>query len=433
MMRLVKVVVPWIISAALCVLAIEALGAAVVFYKGHRLIYFNTDSVPPPVVETTRYKQRLHPYFGYTGPYHLQTNTVLTNNLGFAQRQDRLVPFKPEPNDFVVFVFGSSVAGNVVAPPQGGDPLQAVLQELPQLKGRNVVVYNMAQGPQKQPQQLMELAFLVAMGQHIDMVLSIAGTVEFTSGLSNFESDIDPIFPPAATLGALGRELAPPDSSSADYHELAFHLARDRAAVKLYSKAVIESRSGLSFLTNRFLLAFHSKRLIEDLSKYESTITRKGGWDDTKKLLSLDMTVSVTKDNVIDAVFQTWMRCSDAMRVMATANGALFLEIVHPNPYYTKKKLTPAETAILAAVPETEYLRRGSVEGYKLIERQTDALKSRGIVSATPLFDDIAEQIYIDSSGHFSSRGETMLGKFVADQVAAKLDSVGERAQANTR
>lgn len=420
-MKLVKSIAPWLISLAICALAVEAFGTAAVFYQQGRLIYFNEDVVPESVVEA-KYKQRLHPYFGYTGQYSLNGPVYFTNSLGFSQPQQLLVPFKPEPNDFVVFVFGSSVAGNAVYPPQNGEPLQSVLQKLPQLKDKNVVVYSMAQGPQKQPQQLMELAFLIALGQHIDMAINILGTVEFSAGVTNFENHIDPIFPPAATLGALGRELAPPDSSVPDYYEIAFYLSRDRAAVKRYSKAVIESGSGLGWFTNRLLLAYYKRSLSADLSNYEGAVIRKGGWDDTKKLLSLDMAVSVPeKSQLIDAIFQSWMRCSDAMRLLATANGAMYLEIVHPNPYHSKKKFTPAETAILAAVSETDDVKRASTQGYALLDKQADALKSRGIVSAVSLFDDISETIYIDSAGHFSGRGETIFGKFVADQVMTKL------------
>lgn len=422
-MKLVKVVVSWLISIALCILAAEGFGAAVFLYKNHKLVYFNADIVPAATVETAKYKQRLHPYFGYTGPYSVNTATWMTNNLGFGQRQSRVVPFKPEPNDFVVFVFGSSVAANLVAPPQGSEALQSVLQKLPQMKDRNIVVYNMAQGPQKQPQQLMELAFLIALGQHIDLVLNIDGTVEFTASLANLESGVDPIFPPVLTMGAIGREIAPPDTSSADYYELAFRLSRDRAAIKLYAKRVAECRSGLCYLRDRFLLAFYAHSLNDDLRKYESTVARKGDWDDTRKLLSLDMAVSVTKENVIETVYQSWLRCSDAMKVMANANGAAYIEIIHPNPYHSKKKFNSAESAIFAAVPDTNDFRRGSFQGIELMEQRSSDLKARGIVNATSLFDDNRETIYIDNIGHFSLLGETILGQFVANQVAARLET----------
>jgi len=436
-MRLIKTIVPWIVSAAICVFAVEIFGAVVFLHETGVLVYLNQPKATEPVVEPAKYKQRLHPYFGFTGPYSVSSSTWSTNNLGFGQSQKRFVPFKPEPNDFIVFVFGASIAGNVVAPPQGGEPIQNVLQRMPRLKDKNVVVYNMAQGPQKQPQQLMELAFVLALGQHIDLVLNIDGTVEFAAGLSNFESGIDPIFPPAATLGAIGRELTPVDSGAAGYYEMAFHLSRDRAAVKHYSKMVSESSSGLGFLTNRFILAYYSRSLIDDLKNYEGAITRKDDrddaqkWNDSQKLLSLDMAVSVTKDDVVDAIFQTWLRCSDMMKSMANADGAAFVEIVHPNPYHSKKKLTPSESAVLAAVPDTNSFRRGSDQGYNLIEQRADMLESRGIITALTLFDDNPDTIYIDTTGHFSRLGETILGQFIAEQVASRLEQ--NRVQARIR
>lgn len=432
-MNIFKKAVPWILSAALCVLAAEMFGTAVFLYRNGVLVYLNNQKVSDPEVPAAAtYKPRWHPYFGHTGPYSLTSKTVSannTNNLGFVQRfgegQERLVPFKPEPNDFVVFVFGSSIAAAVVSAPRGSPRLRDNLQKLAQLKGKNVVVYSMTQGPQKQPQQLIELAFLLALGQHIDLVLNVGGTVEFTSGLHNFESGIDPIFPHAGMLRALGQDFAAVDSSSADYYESKLRLFRARAGVQLYSKLVAESSSGLGYLKNRFILGYYSRNFVSDLAYYERTIARKSNSDD---LMSLDMSVSVTKDNVMDAIFENWLRCSDMMKLLANSNGAAFLDIVHPNPYYSKKKLTQSEQATMD-LPETYYLPRGAAAGYRLIEQRADMLKSRNIVNALTLFDDVPETVYEDSTGHFNRFGETLFGQFVADQVAARLDSAGLKSQ----
>src|SRR5882757_9011824 len=107
MTKILGKVAPWLLSAALCVLAAEIFGAGVFLYQDGGLVYRNTRKIAEPEVQAAAaYKPRWHPYFGYTGPYSLATKTGLannTNNLGFVQRdQERLVPFKPEPNDFVV-------------------------------------------------------------------------------------------------------------------------------------------------------------------------------------------------------------------------------------------------------------------------------------------------------------------------------------------
>src|SRR5947209_6064339 len=110
---------PWIVSVALCFLAVEVAGAAWFYWKTNTVVYFNQSNAvaeaaaaAAPVAPGT-YKRRLHPYFGYTGPYNWKGKGPLTNNLGFVDSQERQVPSKPDPNDFVVFVFGSSLASRL--------------------------------------------------------------------------------------------------------------------------------------------------------------------------------------------------------------------------------------------------------------------------------------------------------------------------------
>lgn len=418
----VRKIVPWLVSALLSLLAAEAFGVAVFYFQNGSLVYRNVHRVEEAkVASNDENKLRMHPYFGYTGKYSLN-GPVFTNSLGFGQQQHQpqALPFKPGPNDFVVAVFGASVAGNMITPTNQGLTIEAALKELPVLKDKNVVLFGMTLGPQKQPQQVMELAFLFALGQHIDLVLDVSGTVEFASSLANFEAGVHPIFPPVNILGALGRELAPVDAGSLEFYELAFNLSRDRAAVKRYTKLLAESSSGLEFLKNRFAQAYYARGLAKRLGNYEHAVSRGEDWERAKRLFSLDMAIPLTSDQVADQTFQTWLRCLDLMKAIANANGAAFMEVIHPNPYHSKKKLTQPELAVLA-VPETDAFRRGSAAGYRLMERQADELTSRGIVYAADLFDNVGETIYTDSVGHFSKLGETMLARHVASQVAARL------------
>jgi hypothetical protein len=165
------------------------------------VVYFNQSkavAVAAAPAAPGAYKRRLHPYWGYTGPYSFK-GSPHTNNLGFVDPQEREVPFKPDPNEFVVFVFGSSVASRLANNSMNGTSLQQALGRVPQLAGKNIVLFNMAQGPAKQPQQLMELSFLIAMGQHIDLVLSLDGTLEFVPNSELRERDRS-VFPPVDIL-----------------------------------------------------------------------------------------------------------------------------------------------------------------------------------------------------------------------------------------
>ena len=424
-MSLLKKIGPWIISAALCLLAAEILGAALFYRSSRSLIYFNQPKVATaaPAPELT-YKRHLHPYFGYTGPYSTRgARGTPTNNLGFVDIQQREVPFEPGPNDFLVFVFGSSVASKLLNNSMYGHPsLQEALQKLPQLAGKNVVLYNMAQGPGKQPQQLMELAFLIASGQHIDLVLNLDGALEFVEGLYNFENGIDPIFPPAEILLAIGKQFAAPDTTSADYYELAYTVTHARAESQRYASLLGNSTSGIAYLKNRIFLAVYDRILNGKLAAYNQTIAKATGDDAVRKRLGLNMSMRATKESVVKDIFDMWVRCSDLMKVMANSAGATYLNVVLPNPYYSKKVLSESEKAVLYD-PQVKRFRQDSSGGYAFIESHAETLKSRGIVLASTIFDDIPESIYVDSSGHLGKLGEAILAKFVGDQTSLKLGS----------
>ena len=421
-MKLLKRIGPWIVSAALCLLAVEVLGSVMFYRETKSLVYFNQrKAAAEPEPEASW--RHLHPYFGYTGPYSVPGGPMVnpTNNLGFIDSQRRVVPFKPDPKDFVIFVFGGSIATRLVNNSMRGTPLEQALQKLPQLKGRNVVLYNMSQGPAKQPQQLMALAFLIALGQHIDLVLNLDGTLEFVSGISNLESGIDPIFPPAEIMLAIGNELAPPDASSADYYELAYGVSHARAESKRYRLLLDSSTSGIGYVKNRFFKAFYDQSLARKLSVYSQTAGKAAGGQGVRKRLGLDMTITTSRERVVEDIFDTWVRCSDLMKVMATSAGATYLSIVLPSPHGSRKVLTESEKAVLF-MPEANHIRQSSSAGHAMIESRGEMLKSRGMILATDIFDKVTDDIYIDSTGHLGKLGETMLADFVADQVGLRLE-----------
>ena len=432
-MSLLKKIGPWIVSAALCLLAVEVLGAALFHRKTASFVYFNQPKTvaAQPAVAEVGYKRRLHPYFGYTGPYSERTATVsITNNLGFIDHQERElqreVPFKPDANDYIVFVFGGSVSSRLANHSMHGTTLPQALKRLPQLAGRNIIIYNMAQGPGKQPQQVIELAYLIAAGQHIDLVLNLDGAPEFVAGLNNLDVGIDPIFPSVDILLAIGNELTLPDTSSAAYYELAYAVSNARAEGERYERQSMNSVSGIGYIKNQFFKAIYDRSLDSNLTAYNQMIARTAGWEAARKRLGLDMPIRTSKERVVEDIFDMWIRSSDLMKVMSNSIGATYLNIVLPNPYYSKKTFTEAEKKLMV-FPASHYVHRGSAAGLAFIESRAEMLKSRGIVSAVGLFDDVSDTVYVDSVGHLGKLGESMLADFVADQAGLRLSRQAER------
>src|SRR5262245_19521142 len=158
----------WIVSTGAvvlaCVVAAELAGVAFFYWSTGRLIYFNRPAaaeVQPaaPMLEK-HVRHRLHPYFGFAGPYEQQAGALYTNSLGFLQREPVTIPFTPGANDVVVAVFGGSVAEKLVIADAGGLALRDALQAQPAMAGKTVILLSLAQGAAKQPQQLLTLAYL---------------------------------------------------------------------------------------------------------------------------------------------------------------------------------------------------------------------------------------------------------------------------------
>ena len=414
----------------LVVLVIIELGGAAFFYlQNHKLVYLNDApaAAPAPADENT-YKQRLHPYFGFAGPYSVtyQTSlgTMYTNSLGFFQREKLTLPFARSDSDFVVAVFGGSVAANLVLTPRGGVQLGPALEKLPALKGRRVVVINMAQGSGKQPQQLIELAFLLALGQSIDLAITVDGFNELALGLESYRNGLDPILPAGLILGGLAQEVMPATSGSVEYYEIAYHVSATKREVERHERAAQSARWGTAYLVDRTLLTLDNLALRKYLQRYNEAVSAAGDWPARKKMLGLDMPVDANKADKVPELYELWLRSARQMQLLATANHIGYLHIVQPNQYYSRKAFTEREKEVALSLPPDHAYRVALADGYRTLEAQMPALQERGVISAIPLFDAIREDIYIDNCCHFNARGETMLAEFVAaragDWLAAK-------------
>lgn len=129
------------------------------------------------VGEENQARTLIHPYFGF-----VQTPRYSTvNTQGFHSDFD--FPYVRKPGDFVVGIFGASVAENwaqeVIKHGWLKDRLPKVI---PALKGKNIVVLNMASGGYKQPQQYQVHAFYAEM---FDLTINVDGLVEVTTAEGN--------------------------------------------------------------------------------------------------------------------------------------------------------------------------------------------------------------------------------------------------------
>jgi len=407
-----------------CLLIIEIGGATSFYLQNHRLIYFNpgAPAVAAPV-EGSSYKQRLHPYFGFAGPYSTTYQTGLgmmhTNSLGFLQRDRLTLPVARKEADFIVVVFGGSVAANVVLTPYGGLPLGSALEKLPALKDKRVAVINMAQGSGKEPQQLIELAFLLAWGQSIDLAITIDGFNELALGLESYRNGLDPVLPAGVIMGGLLQEVLPASSGSVEYYEIAYNVSAAKRDAERHELAAQRARWGTAFLVDRAWLTLDSLRVRKYLQRYNEAVAVSAAGDlpARMKMLGLDMPVDLGKPDKVRELYDLWIRSARQMRLLAEANHIGYLHIVQPNQYYSKKVFTDREKRIALSLPPDHAYRVALAEGYRMLEAQMQTRAQPGMISAISLFDAVREDVYNDNCCHFNARGETMFAEFLAARV----------------
>ena len=407
-----------------CIAAVELAGAAYFYWASGRLIYLgrapaaaSEQAAPAP---DKGIRHRLHPYFGFAGPYEQQIGSLHTNSLGFLQREPVTIPFTPDANDVVVAVFGGSVAEKLVIADAGGVPLREALQARPSLTGKNVVLLSLAQGAAKQPQQLLSLAYLLGIGQRIDLVINIDGFNEFTMAYENHRVGLDPALPAAQMMIPLAMEIAE-SPSSARYYELVGRWLSTREAVSRSSEALRRARTGVG-LVIAYVGAMWNRRAYANATRdYSALMANSRNWLALRERLGLDLPVRISDAQIFPALFDLWLRSSQQMRVLTEAQQIRYLHVIQPNQYYSKHPFTPHEREIALAKDETIGYRQGVELGYALLTSRSAVLKENGIVSAIGLFDTVSDEVYSDSCCHYTATGETLFARFIAIEAEHRL------------
>ena len=198
--------------------------AAGFYYSEKPELYYwrNINHTGAPEVATEPLTNfRVSPYLGFTRAQGLSLTKVVrpdrlrlmmspataaewsnvdTNNYGVFSRYD--YPYAPNDTEtLAVGIFGGSVSQWFAL--QGARPLIATLQASPGLRSRSILVLNFANGGYKQPQQLLFLNYLLAIGQRLDYVVNIDGFNEVAIAAVNVAGGISVAMPSVQHMAPL--------------------------------------------------------------------------------------------------------------------------------------------------------------------------------------------------------------------------------------
>ncbi len=340
----------------------------------------------------------VHPYLGYVRNAGESSNDVdrpdalPVSEYGFED--DKIPLLKRSEDRLIVAIFGGSVANRFSAGP-GGRALKENLEAL--VPEREIVMVHVALDGYKQPQQLMALTYLLALGGEFDVVVNLDGFNEVALAQTrNVDRGVSHAFPRDWSL--LVEEL-PDNLSTAAVGEIVWLRQRRGAWAGRFDGGLAgcSAAAQLVWLVRDRMM----EREIDDCLHAYSEQRTGDPWSPTKG----------PRDGHLDGelpaqLVDLWARSSVLMSEVCRENGIVYLHFLQPNQYVAGVNVVGPRTGSGAIF--TDHTLRSAVEsGYPLLIQAGAELAHGGVdfEDLTGLFAEIDEQVYCDSCCHLNDQG----------------------------
>lgn len=434
MNRLLKAIKVIAINVAILAILVEVVSIVAYYSQNGAFFYAHSPHNVDPalIIPDTKANQgggqattaqQLHPYFGFIDkvgiehrlPY-MQTGHA-TNNFGFGSIYN--YPFKKDnANQFIVGVFGGSVAANYSFFEIEKNILVAALKQLPALADKEIIVLPFAVGGYKQPQQLIVLSYFLSIGQEMDLAVNIDGFNEVALSYLNYQHGLesslpcDAIFLPMVNLatGNLSKEEMEVTLAVLKEKENLANSARS------LQSSVTATGYELTWLRSRYLISSYR----QDIAKLEELRIAKGRTE--QSYMQVPAGPKVGADEAIKQMAERWSSSSLMMKQLLDQQHIPFFQFLQPNQYIkTRRVFSEKEKAI--AFAENSQFRPGAEKGYPLLLAEFAKFKQAGMnaFNAINIFDDVSQPVYTDDCCHYNQEGNTIFCQYVARTITEVL------------
>jgi len=381
---------------------------------------------PPP---QTAAREVLHPFLGFVldpASNQEQRRRERGDNeiteLGFYR------PPGPPPgrsgDELRIGVFGGSAAFLFALAGQ-----ERLIEELAPRLGnqRAIVVDSFALGGYKQPQQLMTLAYLLALGERFDVVINLDGFNEVAlTTTENLAAGVHPSYPRGWRRRVAG--LPDLEAQALAWAILKTRRRRQQRAAR-FSSPLLRFSITANLLWRAGDIALQRKmvELEQRLNRQRSEENRGGFEVHGPPYSSGDPSDdshggTVDGDGIYRDIARLWRTSSLQMHRLCEAAGILYVHVLQPNQYVPGSKPMDDSERRQAFLEDHPY-RTAVVEGYPFLVEAGEELSRRGVRfhDLRFLFRDHSEPLYFDTCCHFNQRGNNILAYTVAEIIAAGL------------
>ena len=357
-------------------------------------------------------EEALHPYLGFVTvpPAAVRDGPLSLAALGLPGGGPLVR--EADPGAVVLGIFGGSLA-QYFAAGEGPERLFEALQPLPEFAGRRLVVLNAAHSSYKQPQAEMTLAYLLALGVHLDLAVLIDGFNEVAGAALEYENTgLFPLYPSRWVLRVANLD------ADTGMRSLVGEIAYRKEERARWADWLLHSRARHS-RTVSLLWAVYDGRTDAVLEARRQELARRRAGQDEGFVASGPRYPE--RADLYGDLVRVWAAGSLGMQALAREHGFRFFHFLQPNQHVEgSKPLTPDEVEILRG---GEVYAPHVARGYPLLRAKGRELRDRGVAftDLTEVFAGLHESVYVDNCCHVGPRGNERLAERMGAAIRETL------------
>ncbi len=414
------------VNLAIAFICLEALSLAFYFINQKQFFYTRTQAKEKVVEDIERLGirldesivERLHPFFGYVLKQGAFTNERLklkVNKHGFFSLYE--YPFiKTNKKQFIIGVFGGSVANNFALDEYINQLLSKKLQSYPEFADREIVILNFGNGGYKQPQQLLILNYFLALGQELDLVINIDGFNEVALSNLNNKARVEigiPSVQHIQPLTSLASNVSPEVMSA--IVQINDNKKQLKAGIDKLQTCQIALCHAVTSLSVKQSVNNYQQAIV----KYDAQVKQSNPDTANSGIVYIPKADSVLPDRAaFDKMASLWYESSIAMNQILSSRNIPYFHFIQPNQYYPTKRSFTAKEKEIAINKESPYIE-GVKKGYPVLLSKVDDLRKAGVnvFSAVNILDNTKETVYKDACCHYNSVGEEVLANYISSSI----------------
>ncbi len=349
----------------------------------------------------------LHPYLGFVTDPNLVPGV---NEFGFSNTGS--ICSKRSSDSFIIGILGGSVAEQFCT--DEADSLQKIIQE--HMPYRDVRLVCMAQAGYKQPQQLITLAYFLALGAEFDVVINIDGFNEVALPLL----DVVETNQNTNTFYAYPRrwhfrvaDVFDPKLVSVVARIRTIRETR-RSWARLFNSPVVGDLP-----TTNLVWLCRERWLSAQIDADQLTLL-KTKTDDPRYCETGPIRKFQPEEQLLCKAVELWRRCSLQIANLCRANDVRYHHVLQPNLHVDGSKPMGNEERETTRVSNEGFVYRRAVQkGYPLLIQAGQELAKSGVSfhDLTMVYSQIHQPIYIDCCCHYNTFGNMILSRAIAEKL----------------